>query len=127
MSSPVVFDAGGLIALERGHRRMALIMATALEEEGRLIVPATVVAQVLRDASRQVRLWRFLNHKATEIVPLNAAHAQGVGALLRRSGTSDIADAHVVLCAQEEGSYSVVTSDPLDLRRLDRSLPLVEV
>ena len=62
----------------------------------------------------------------TEVVPLDGAHAQAVGALLAQTGTSDIADAHVVICAQTAG-YAVVTSDPLDLKRLDPKLRLIRV
>jgi hypothetical protein len=49
--------------------------------------------------------------------------ASGVGRLLAASGSSDIADAHVVLCARKFNT-SVVTSDPDDLRALDPTLAL---
>jgi hypothetical protein len=49
-----------------------------------------------------------------------------VGRLLAGSGTSDVVDAHVVVCARRSGQ-SVLTSDPDDLRRLDPSLPLVTI
>jgi len=39
---------------------------------------------------------------------------------------SDMVDAHVVLCARRTGQQ-VVTSDPDDLRRLDRRLKVVIV
>jgi hypothetical protein len=38
--------------------------------------------------------------------------------LLASSGTGDIVDAHVVVCARRAGQ-AVITSDPDDLRRLD--------
>jgi len=50
--------------------------------------------------------------------------ATNVGRLLAGSGTSDIADAHVVICARR-GDQPVVTSDPADLRRLDSALRLI--
>jgi predicted nucleic acid-binding protein len=62
----------------------------------------------------------------TEVVALDGSHAQAVGALLAQTGTSDITDAHVVICAQTAG-YAVITSDPLDLRRLDLKLRLIRV
>jgi predicted nucleic acid-binding protein len=40
------------------------------------------------------------------------------------SGTSDVADAHVVMCARRAGQR-VVTSDADDLRRLDPGIELV--
>ncbi|MBI4885244.1 MAG: hypothetical protein HY826_14445 [Actinobacteria bacterium] len=46
--------------------------------------------------------------------------------MLARSGTADVVDAHVVLCAQRTRS-SVVTSDDGDLARLDPTLPTVRI
>jgi hypothetical protein len=50
----------------------------------------------------------------------------GSGILLAASRTTDIVDAHVVICARRAGQ-PVVTSDAADLRRLDPRLPLVGV
>jgi len=122
----IAFDAGGLIALERNNRRVFSILATALEEGARIIVPATALAQVIRNPAKQVRLWRMVQHDETEVVPLDGSHAQAVGAVLARTGTSDITDAHVVICAQRS-DLVVITSDPLDLRRLDPKLRLIAV
>jgi len=122
----IVFDAGGLIALERNDRRVVLALNDAHEADGRIIVPATALAQVIRNPARQVRLWRMVQSETTEVVPLDGEQAQAVGALLAQSGTSDITDAHVAICAQTAG-YSVITSDPFDLRRLDPTLRLIAV
>ena len=122
----IAFDAGGLIALERNNRRVFSILATALEDGGRIIVPATALAQVIRNPAKQVRLWRMVQYEETEVVPLDVSHAQAVGMLLAQSGTSDITDAHVAICAQRSG-LAVITSDPLDLRRLDPRLRLITV
>jgi hypothetical protein len=51
----IVFDAGGLIALERNDRRVLSILDTALEDGDRIIVPATALAQVIRNPAKQVR------------------------------------------------------------------------
>ncbi len=122
----IAFDAGGLIALERNSRRVFSILATALEDGARIIVPATALAQVIRNPAKQVRLWRMVQHAETEVAPLDGLHAQAVGALLARTGTSDITDAHVVICAQRFG-LAVITSDPLDVRRLDPKLRVITV
>jgi predicted nucleic acid-binding protein len=122
----IVFDAGGLIALERNDRRVLLILKAALEEDGRIVVPATALAQVIRNPARQVRLWRMIQFERTEVIPLDGTHAQAIGALLGQTGTADITDAHVVICAQIAG-YAVVTSDPPDLKRLDSKLRLIPV
>ena len=119
----ITFDAGGLVALERNDRRLFSILNTALEDGGRIIVPSTALAQVIRNPARQVRLWRMILFDKTEVVPLDGSHAQAVGALLALTGTSDITAAHVVICAKKEG-FAVITSDPLDLKRLDPKLRL---
>jgi predicted nucleic acid-binding protein len=102
------------------------ILNTALEDGDRIVVPATALAQVIRNPARQVRLWRMIQFDKTEVVPLDGSHAQAVGALLAQTGTSDIVDAHVVICAQATG-YAVITSDPLDLKRLDPKLRVIAV
>ena len=122
----VVFDAGGLIALERNNRVVFSILATALEDGSRIIVPATALAQVIRNPSKQARLWRMIHFDQTEIVPLDGSYAQAVGSLLAQTGTSDIADAHVVICGHRAG-YTVLTSEPLDLKKLDPALRTITV
>jgi hypothetical protein len=59
-------------------------------------------------------------------VPIDRVDAVHVGRLLAGSGTSDVVDAHVVLCARRAGQ-AVLTTDPGDLRQLDPTLPLVPV
>ena len=122
----IAFDAGGLIALEHNHRQVLALVAMALEDGESILVPATALAQVLRNPARQVRLWRLIQRGRTEIVPLDRSYAQAVGALLARTGTADIADAHIVVCAQKAG-HAVITSDPHDLRRLDPKLRVIAV
>jgi hypothetical protein len=60
------------------------------------------------------------------VVSLDRVDATSVGRLLAASGTTDIADAHVVICARRS-AQRVVTSDPDDLRRLDPEIQLVEI
>lgn len=124
--SGITFDAGGLIAVERRHRQVLALLDTALRDGSRIVVPATALAQVIRDPRRQVFLWRLIQREETEIVPLDGSYAQAVGLLLARSGTSDIADAHVAVCAQQTG-HAVVTSDPADLKRLHPGLRVIPV
>lgn len=124
--SGITFDAGGLIALERDDRRVLSLVKMALDGDGRIVIPATALAQVIRNPAKQVRLWRLVQLDKTEVVPLDAFHAQAVGSLLAKSGTSDIADAHVVVCAQR-ADHAVITSDPFDLRRLDPGLRVIAI
>jgi len=120
----VTLDAGGLIALDRDDRRVVVLLARARETGARVTVPATVLAQAIRRPERQARLARLIRQPATDVIDLGRVDATHVGRLLAASGTSDIADAHVVVCARRSGQ-PVVTSDPGDLRALDPSLRLI--
>lgn len=122
----VTLDAGALIALERDDRRVLVMLARARETGATVTVPATALAQVVRAPSRQVRLARLIRQPTTVVVPLGRVDATNVGRLLAASGTSDIVDAHVVICARRAGQQ-VVTSDPDDLRVLDPNLRLLPV
>ncbi len=68
----------------------------------------------------------MIQFEKTEVIPLDGSHAQAVGALLGQTSTTDITDAHVVICARIAG-YAVVTSGPLDLKRLDPKPRLIPV
>jgi predicted nucleic acid-binding protein len=124
--SGVTLDAGGLIALDRNDRRVIALLARAAELGARVTIPATALAQAMRRPARQARLARLIRQPKTETVALDARHATQVGILLASSKTTDIADAHVVICARER-SDSILTSDPDDLRRLDPKARLVVV
>jgi hypothetical protein len=120
----VTLDAGGLIALDRNDRRVIVLLARARETAARVTVPATALAQAIRHADRQVRLVRLVRQPTTDVVDLGRVDATSVGRLLAASGTSDIADACVVICARR-ADQPVVTSDPGDLRGLDPGLRLI--
>jgi predicted nucleic acid-binding protein len=120
------FDAGALIAIDRADRNVTVLLARARETGARITVPATVLAQAIRDPSRQARLARFLRQPTTEVVDLDVVDATNVGRLLGASGTSDVVDAHVVICARRAGQ-PIVTSDPTDLQVLDPSAVLVRL
>jgi predicted nucleic acid-binding protein len=122
----VTFDAGGLIALDRNDRRVVVLLARAAELGTRVIVPATALAQAIRNPARQSRLSRLIRQAATDLVPLDGPDATAVGLLLAETATADIVDAHVVICARRTGR-AVVTSDPGDIRRIDPELRLVAV
>lgn len=126
MTRGVTLDAGALIALDRGDRRVVALVARALETSARVTVPATALAQAVRNPARQARLGHLVRQPTTDVVVLDRVDATSVGRLLASSGTADVIDAHVVLCARRTGQ-AVVTSDPTDLRHLDASLTLVEI
>jgi hypothetical protein len=120
----VTLDAGGLIALDRDDRRVVVLLARARETGAQVIVPASALAQAIRRPERQVRLSRLIRQPGTNVIDLGRVDATHVGRLLAASGTSDIVDAHVVICARRAGQ-PVVTSDPGDLRQLDPALRLI--
>lgn len=124
MTAGVTLDAGALIGLDRGDRRVIALLARAHEISARVTIPATALAQGVRNPARQVRLARLVRQPTTDVVALDRTDATSVGRLLAASGTADIADAHVVLCARRTGQ-AVATTDPDDLRALDPSLTLV--
>jgi predicted nucleic acid-binding protein len=124
--SGVTLDAGGLIALDRDDRRVIVLLARAAELGARVTVPATALAQTIRRPAKQARLSRLIRQPSTALAALDGTDATHVGILLAASGTRDIADAHVVICARRNRE-PIVTSDPDDLRRLDPQAQLVVV
>jgi hypothetical protein len=120
----VTLDAGGLIALDRDDRRVVVLLARARETGARVTVPASALAQAMRRPDRPVHLSRLIRQPTTDVISLDRVDATNVGRLLAASGTTDIADAHVVVCAHR-ANQPVVTSDPGDLRQLDNALRLI--
>lgn len=115
--SGVTLDAGALIAIDRGDRRVLALLARAHERGARVTVPASALAQAVRRPTTQAALSRLVRQPTTDVPPLDRAAAIAVGTLLANRHASDIADAHVVLCATR-ARQTIVTSDPHDLRRL---------
>jgi predicted nucleic acid-binding protein len=122
----ITFDAGALIALDRKDRRVLTLIARAKELGMRITIPATALAQAIRNPARQALLSRLIRQSGTDLVALNGPDATAVGLLLAQSATSDIADAHVVVCARR-AAQAVVTSDHDDLRKIAPELRLVVV
>lgn len=124
--SGITFDAGGLIALDRNDRHVIALIQRAKERGMRITVPATALAQAMRRPARQALLSRLIRQVNTDLVPLDGSDATSVGLILARSGTVDIVDAHVVICALRS-SQAIITSDPDDLKRIAPSLQLIVV
>lgn len=124
--SGLTLDAGALIALDRNQRQVLALLARTMERGLRVTIPATALAQAMRNPARQARLSRLMRQSGTDLMPLNGPDATAVGLLLAKTGTADIVDAHVVVCARR-AQQAVLTSDAADLRRLDPELTLVEV
>lgn len=122
----ITLDAGGLIAVDQNDRRVIVLLARAAETRARVTIPASALAQAVRRPERQVRLARLVRQPTTDVVPLDRVDATNVGRLLAASGTADVVDAHVVVCARR-AHQRVVTSDPDDLRLLDPTIETLRV
>ena len=122
----IVLDAGALIALDRGDKRMIALLQRALTQGRAFRVPAGVVGQVWRDGRVQVTLSRFLRSEGVEIIPLDEQLARSCGELCGAINSRDIIDASVVILARERRD-PIVTSDPDDLRRLDPGARIISV
>lgn len=80
-----------------------------------ILVPATVLAQAWRGGPRSALLARLLAGAVGD--SLDERRAKEVGERLGRYDKTDVADAHVVCCALEQGAI-LVTSDPDDMEAL---------
>jgi hypothetical protein len=79
----ITLDAGGLIALDRNDRRVLALLARAVESGKRITIPATALAQAIRNPARQSRLSRLIRQAGTNLVALDGRDATAVGLLLR--------------------------------------------
>jgi hypothetical protein len=122
----LTLDAGALIAFEKNDRRVVTLIARAVEREALILIPSGVVGQVWRDGSRQARLVRLLASDAVSVEVLDDMRARQAGQLCGVSGTTDIVNASVVLCARAHG-HCVATSDGGELRRLDPGISIFAV
>lgn len=118
-------DAGALIALERGDRRVVHLIERVHAAGGSVEVPAGVVAQVWRGA-RQARVARFLRADGVTVADLDGETAKAVGVMCGLTTGTDVVDGHVALHARRRG-LSVVTSDLDDISAFDPTLTIVVV
>ena len=113
--SPLILDAGALMALERGDARLGLRINEAMRAGHTLRTHPLVLAQVWRGGGgRQARL--AVAMRAVEVVPLDEESGKRVGELLGRAGSADAVDAAVVDLAAADDV--ILTSDPEDLTAL---------
>jgi hypothetical protein len=121
----IVLDAGALIALDRGDKRMIALLDRALAQGRTFRVPAAVVGQAWRDGRVQATLARFLLSEEVDIIPLDEQLARACGELCGAANSADIIDASVVILARRRDP--IVTSDPDDMRRLDPAAQIIAV
>lgn len=85
------------------------------ETRERILIPASVLAQIWRGGPRSALLARLIS--AGEVDSLDEARAREVGERLGHRDKADIADAHVVCCALDRDA-ALITSDREDMEAL---------
>jgi hypothetical protein len=111
----LVFDAGGLLAVERSNRKILALCKRELLAGRPPVTHGGVVGQVWRGGSgHQATLAILL--AAVEVRALDDRLGRRAGVLLGRAGAADVVDAALVLLAAD--GDEILTSDPDDLRRL---------
>ena len=116
----VTYDAGALLAAERGSRQMLAQHRRALESGVVPVVPATALAQAWRGGP-QPRLSRLL--AGCQVEELNEQRARSAGAALALAKTSDVVDASVAVGAAARGDV-VITSDAADIQHIASAISL---
>jgi predicted nucleic acid-binding protein len=119
----VVLDTGVLIALDRAKARALSLVHVARVRRTPLHVPTTVLAEWWRSAKQAGPIERMLT-----LHDLTPGLARSAGAALAqlRLGAASTVDATVMALAAELDAM-VLTSDPMDFRRLSRAFPGVVV
>jgi hypothetical protein len=111
----VTYDAGALIAADRGERRIWARHRALLANRAVPTVPAAVVAQTWRGGGRQALLSKLL--VGCDIEALDDDQARRVGALAAKAATTDIIDASVVEGALRRADM-VISSDRVVLEAI---------
>lgn len=107
----VVLDAGAWVAIEKRDRRVGAMLKLLQARAVPIQTSSIVVAQVWRDGRKQALIARVL--AGVKVVGLTPGEDKRVGELLGKSGSSDVADAHVALLVDD--GDRLLTSDPDDL------------
>ena len=113
----MILDASVLISIDRGEKSAHTFVAAATRSGTALHTTHPIVAQVWRDGSRQARFAGFLN----AITVHSFDDGRPVGRLLAQTDTTDVVDAHLVLCAVRLG-HDILTGDPDDIAALSAFL-----
>ena len=114
----VTYDAGALLAADRGSQRMQALHHQALESGLVPVVPAGALAQAWRGGP-QPMLSRLL--AGCRVEELDEPRARSAGAALALAETSDVVDASVAVGAAVRSDV-VVTSDADDIQHLARAI-----
>jgi predicted nucleic acid-binding protein len=125
MSLVLVLDAAAVSSLgnQRGPKfqevRAALVAARRLERD--VVVPAVILAELYRGPRHNQTVDACLSRETAILVrDTDRPFARLVGGVLTaaKTGSKDMADAHVVAAAIDAGGGVIVTGDEIDLQRL---------
>lgn len=123
----VVLDAGAVIALACGDRRVRALLDAAQRRGAAVVVPASVLAETVRgNGPRDAAVNLVVNRLAPHPV-VDDRLARAAGALMGRSGSGDAMDALVAAETARQAPAIVLTSDPGDLARLLDGVPATGV
>ena len=114
----LTFDTGALIALERGDKRMRVVLETATLDDVRITVPAVVVAEWWRGHGRR----REAILASVDVEPTSEHVARVAGEVMAALPSATAIDAIVMASAAQRGGI-VYTSDLEDLERLRKHFP----
>ncbi len=118
----LTFDTGALIALERGDKRMRVVLETAHLDDVQVTVPAVVIAEWWRGGNRR----RADILAAVDVEPTTEHLARVAGEAIAALPGTTVVDAIVMASAAQRGGI-VYTSDVGDLDRLRARFPGVRV
>lgn len=116
----IALDSGAIIALSRQHRATIALLKVLRQEQTPLIIPAPVLAEVLRANQNDAPVHHVLNRYSDDIVPTSAKAARHAGTLLGSAGAAATLTIDALICATalEHNATDLLTADLRDYRRL---------
>lgn len=119
----LTLDSGALIALERGEKRMRLVMQRAAQREAVVTIPAVVLGEWWRGGTGRQR--DIL--ESIDVEPVSEFLGKLAGEAIAAVGAGpSVVDAVVMAAAAQRGDV-VYTSDFEDLERLRERFPSVRL
>jgi len=124
----VVLDAEGLAALVRRERRAWEVMHGALTGDQRVVVPASVLTEVMTGRPSDAAVWHVVNrlpvHSIDTATAARAGQLRERAAAARRKKRDLSMDALVAATATRYLPATIVTSDPDDMQALIDNLDI---
>ena len=112
----LALDSGALIAAEKDPRVEA-VLRKWLREGARFLIPAPAIAEIIRGGPRDACANRLIA-AVNQIAQTSEAIARDAGARLGAKKSSETVDALIVATAEAHLATDILTTDPVDIRRL---------